>query len=416
MITTTTPPFSPAKRTPAKRLKASVPRLPVTLPWHTPLPSGTNKRLGILLLNLGGPTSPESVKPFLYNLFADNDIVQLPFPQWLQNLFAWRVSNKREHEAQENYGKLGGKSPILELTQAQAYAMMDRLHPLLNEQGWEHVECVIGMRYWHPRCDEALRQLQEARCTHLMILPLYPQYCLGTIGSSMRELNGLMQRNDFAPWVKTLRVANSCSFYSHPAYIKSVVATIQKTLHESTFTCPKHEVLILFSAHGIPQKYAVKNNDPYPKQVKRTMANVMQALEEANGFRNPDDVCWQSRVGPMEWLRPYTEDKIDELIEQQRDNIIMVPISFVSDHIETLFEMDMLYVPQAIEGGLTHTYRAESLNTHPLFIECLAIIVLQTLATPDVCKIDFTAPPPPLEKRGVCAMQTQITLPNTSND
>jgi len=284
-------------------------------------------KIGILFFNLGGPDDQASVQPFLQNLFKDNDIIQLPVPQWVQNLFAWRVSRKRKKEAQENYAKIGGGSPILRLTQAQMNLVQAQLTPAFEAKGFSAPKTYLAMRYWHPFLEEALAQIQADGITHLMLMPLYPHYCLATTGSSLREFSQLLSQSKWRPLADSINVATVCSYYKEPR------------------------------------------------------------------------ICWQSRVGPLEWLKPYTEDLAEDLAQAGRDNVLMVPISFVSDHIETLFEMDMLYVPVGAKYGLEHWHRAESLNEHPIFVDLLSELCLRLLDAPLLCKVQFpndlTAPKAP---------------------
>ena len=333
-------------------------------------------KLGIVLFNLGGPDSLEAVQPFLRNLFADNDIIQLPFPQWLQNIFAWRVSNKRKAEAQENYEQIGGRSPILPLSEEQRDLLQQRLKQTLGQE----VPIEIAMRYWHPMTDEALTRLRDQGVEELLLLPLYPHYSLATTGSSYRELDRAFDRLNWHPKTHT-----TCAYYDHPRFIDAMVERIQQGLDEHEWSCSKGEVHIVFSAHGLPRKYVQKNQDPYPKQIMQSAALIMQQGFPAQRW----EVCFQSRVGPLEWYRPYTEDVIEELVRVQQDNVLFVPISFVSDHVETLFEMDKLYLPMAHEGGLKHIHRAPSLNDSALYIECLADLVQQAMTQQTACRIRF---------------------------
>jgi protoporphyrin/coproporphyrin ferrochelatase len=356
-------------------------------PFQSYTPPTVNSKIGVLFFNLGGPDDQASVKPFLQNLFADNDIVQVPFPQVIQtHVFAKRIAKKREHEAQENYAKIGGGSPILELTQQQIALFQNAIAPDFQARGFELPTCYLAMRYWHPFLSDVLKRIQADGITHLILLPLYPHYCLATTGSSLREFSNLMLTPQWFPMARHLNLSTICSFYKEPLFLQAVAQTMQQAFDEKEWSCPPAQRHIIFSAHGIPKKYAAKNRDPYPRQIHETCHRLMQQYFPENTW----EICWQSRVGPMEWLKPYTEDLVEELGQAKRDNILMVPISFVSDHIETLFEMDMLYVPVGAQYGMRHWHRAASLNDSPLFTKLLCELVLRMLDSSSLCKIDFS--------------------------
>jgi ferrochelatase len=341
------------------------------------------KKVGVLLLNMGGPNNLEAVQPFLYNLFADNDIVQLPAPPWLQRLFAWRVSHKRKKEAQHNYGAIGGRSPIEPLSRQQATLLQHALAPLFEERCWPTPTCYLAMRYWHPRLSEVLPQLMRDGIEQLVVLPLYPHYCLATTGSSLRELNEELAKPQYAPWKETLQIATVCSFYDEPLYIKAVAETIERGLAQHPFSCPPQQVHLVFSAHGIPVNYGKTNRDPYLRQVQASIEAVMSQHFPQHSFQ----LCFQSRVGPMRWLEPYTQDLLVQLAKEGRDNVLVVPISFVSDHIETLSELDLEYIPMAHAAGMAHCHRAPALNDSPLFVEALRTLVLRAVEDPTLCRV-----------------------------
>ena len=359
--------------------------IPLVKPFQSyDLPT-PDAKIGILFFNLGGPDDQASVQPFLQNLFKDNDIIQLPVPQWVQNLFAWRVSRKRKKEAQENYAKIGGGSPILRLTKEQMQLVQAQLTPAFEAKGFSAPKTYLAMRYWHPFLEEALAQIQADGITHLMLMPLYPHYCLATTGSSLREFSQLLGQSKWRPLADSLNVATVCSYYKEPRFLEAVASTIQKAFDEKQWNVPLEERHVVFSAHGIPKDYAQKNRDPYPTQIRESCEMLMQRFFPNNSW----EICWQSRVGPLEWLKPYTEDLAEDLAQAGRDNVLMVPISFVSDHIETLFEMDMLYVPVGAKYGLAHWHRAESLNEHPIFVDLLSELCLRLLDAPLLCKVQF---------------------------
>jgi ferrochelatase len=359
------------------------------------------QQIGLVFFNLGGPDSLEAVQPFLYNLFADNDIIQLPIPQWLQNIFAWRVSNKRKKEGQENYHKIGGRSPIEPYSRQQAEGVLALVQPLLAEKGYPSAKCYLAMRYWHPRAVETIEQLKADGVTHAILVPLYPHYSLATIGSSLREWTQVLEQPEHYAYAKGLQQSTLCSHYEHPLFLQAVAETIHTALAEKPWNCPPEDVLLVFSAHGLPVDYVHNNKDPYPRQIKATI----DALIAQHFPKNQWQLCWQSRVGKQVWLQPYTEDLIEQLAKEGRDNVLMIPIAFVSDHIETLFEMDMLYVPIGKQYGLRHYHRAAALNNSVTYQQCLAQLVLRAVEQPNICKIDFNKPIP---LGGVCSSTARV--------
>lgn len=331
-----------------------------------------NKTIGVILLNLGGPDSIQAVKPFLYNLFSDRQIIRLG-PSFMQQPLACLISTTRSKKTEQYYKLIGGKSPILEITTAQAKA----LEELLNRRGDKNREfsasmsfrVYAGMRYWHPFIEDAVLQMQKDGIKKVIALSLYPQYSIATSGSSFSKFNEAASH---------FQIETACveSWYNNPYYIDALVDVIRKGL-DSFFPSSLvgnssfNDVHVLFSAHSLPQKI-IARGDPY---VDQTMGTIQEITKRLN-------IKWhlgyQSKSGPVKWLTPSTEDKIQELAKEGVKNILMVPISFVSDHIETLYEIDILYKNLAGALGI-QMKRTESLNTHPIFIEALKDIVLKSL-------------------------------------
>lgn len=318
-------------------------------------------KIGILLLNLGGPDNPDAIRPFLYNLFSDPDIFTFPSSSLLQKPMAWLISRLREGITRDNYQQMGGCSPILPLTQAQADALKARLW----EEGIDS-NVYVGMRYWYPLIEDAVEQILQDNIEQLVVLPLYPQYSLTTTGSSLNELNRVLKNRPAEISITTIE-----HFYLDSGYQAALADTIQEGLREYPWTCTKEKVRILFSAHSLPQRFVEKTGDVYPHQIHETAQQVM-ARWFAN---NPWQLCYQSRIGMIPWLQPYTDDALRDLAKQDANNILMVPVSFVSDHVETLYEIDKLYLPIAQQLGIQHCYRTQSLNTRPAFIDALAGLV-----------------------------------------
>jgi ferrochelatase len=320
-------------------------------------------RVGVLLLNLGGPEKLEDVRPFLYNLFSDPEIIRLPW-QGLQKPLAWLISSLRAKKSQENYLQIGGGSPLLQITEAQAEALTAKL----SELG-QNAKVYIGMRYWHPFTEEAIAQIEKDQIEKVVILPLYPQFSISTSGSSFRVLEEMWKQN---PHLQQIKYTLIPSWYDAPGYLEAMADLIAQELEQ--FENPE-QVHIFFSAHGVPVSYVEEAGDPYQKEIEECTRLIMQTLKRPNQYT----LAYQSRVGPVEWLKPYTEDALQELGEQQVKNLLVVPISFVSEHIETLQEIDIEYREVAEEAGIENFRRVPALNTHPRFIESLAQLVIDSV-------------------------------------
>lgn len=323
-------------------------------------------RVGVLLLNLGGPDELEDVRPFLFNLFSDPEIIRLPFP-WLQSPLAWLISTRRARQSQENYRQIGGGSPLRQITEVQADALQEQL-----QRKGQEVSVYVGMRYWHPFTEEAIAQIKRDAVENLVILPLYPQFSISTSGSSFRLLEQLWQED---PALDRIEYTVIPSWYQEPGYLQAMAQLIAQELDN----CPNpDQVHIFFSAHGVPLSYVKEGGDPYQQEIEDCTALIMQTLKRPN----PHTLAYQSRVGPVEWLKPYTEDAIMELGSQGVKELLVVPISFVSEHIETLQEIDIEYRELAETSGIENFQRVPALNTHPVFIDSLATLVVEALENP----------------------------------
>lgn len=303
----------------------------------------------MLLLNLGGPDSLGAVRPFLYNLFSDRKIIRLG-PPFLQKPIAWLISSLRSGKTEAMYRLIGGKSPILDITRAQAAA----LETALNGEaaaGPARFRVFIGMRYWQPFIGDTVKQMYDEGIRSVLAMSLYPHYSLATTGSAL---------DTFQEVVRGYPVESSSisSWYDHPRYIEALAASITKGLASLEEGSP-----VLFSAHSLPMSI-VEAGDPYVSHIRATIESVAKKT----GIRW--HLSYQSKSGPVKWLEPSTEEKIRELAARGVKALLVVPISFVSDHIETLYEIDILYKQLAAEVGMK-LVRAESLNTTPLFIEAL---------------------------------------------
>lgn len=310
---------------------------------------------GILLLNLGGPESLDDVEPFLYNLFSDRQIIRLG-PIFLQKPIARMIARRRAPKSKESYKKIGGGSPILRITTDQAKALENKL----ASKGAFNVD--VCMRYWEPSASKALHKMLESGVSQIIALPLYPHYSIATSGSSFSDLKRTADK--IAPSIKITEIR---SWPDEPAYIQCMAERIREGIELFN----DEPVEIVYSAHSLPKKF-IEEGDPYVEETEKTI----KAIENITGRRG--HLCFQSRSGPVEWLEPSTPDMIKSLAQKGCKNILMVPISFVSDHVETLYEIDMLYKEQAGEMGI-RLESTRALNDDPQFIEALANLVLERL-------------------------------------
>ncbi len=320
-------------------------------------------RTAVVLCNLGGPDSLEAVRPFLFNLFSDPDIFRLPLGWLTQKPFASLIAWRRAPEAAHGYAAIGGKSPILDYTRAQAEALRQAL-------ARDPYDVHVCMRYWHPLTSEVVAQLKEKNYARVILLPLYPQYSITTTGSAYNEFQRQCRRQHYQPSVTLVR-----QWFDQPDYQAAIVEMLRAELKKFPDPDPAH-VELLFSAHGLPQKI-VNAGDPYERQIRATY----DALREQLGWPHAT-LCYQSRVGPLEWLRPYTEDVIREKAAAGVKQMLVYPIAFVSDHVETLFELGITYAELARAQGIAHYRVCPALNSHPRFIAALKSLVLNAAATP----------------------------------
>jgi len=316
------------------------------------------ERTAVVLFNLGGPDSLAAVRPFLYNLFSDPDIFKFPLGFLTQKLFAALISRRRAPEAAAGYAALGGKSPLLENTQAQAIA----LQLALAESG--AFDVFVCMRYWHPFTAEVVGELKNRGYARVILLPLYPQYSLTTTGSSFNEFHRECDRQRYHPNVTLIR-----EWYDQPDYLDAVAHTLREEAKRFPDPDPAG-IELLFSAHGLPQKI-VDAGDPYEQHIRATFDAVCARL----GWPHVT-LCYQSRVGPLQWLKPYTDEVIREKAAAGCRQMLVYPIAFVSDHIETLYELGMTYRDLAREQGIAHYHVAPALNADPRLIEALQKLVL----------------------------------------
>jgi ferrochelatase len=308
----------------------------------------------------------KSVEPFLYNLFCDPDIIEIPLGFLLRRPLARWIARRRAPKAAAHYAELGGSSPLLPLTERQGRALENALRPRVDAQA------VIAMRYWHPFTGEAVRRIEALKPDEIVLLPLYPQYSFATTGSSFNEWKRCYRGRQ-----TPVRVIER--FFDHPLYIDSLIEKINISLRhfdparvsESKGAEKTH---ILFSAHGLPESF-VRRGDPYQREVEATVRLAMQR----GGWPNPHSLCYQSKVGPQKWLEPSIHDEIHRLAEAKVTQVLVVPVSFVSEHIETLHEINMETREEAEALGIRLFRMAPAVGDSPLFISCLADLVLKSL-------------------------------------
>lgn len=320
--------------------------------------------IGVVLLQLGGPDSLTSVEPFLYNLFSDPDIIDLPLAFLFRRRLAKFISSRRAPKVAEYYKKIGGRSPILRLTTRQALALERELSMDLQ------IRTYIAMRYWHPLTEETIEVLKREGIQRVILVPLYPQYSKTTTGSSVNEWNRILDRIG----ADQLRADVIHDYCEHPLYIRAIVKNIRIALARVKLA-DRPKVHLVFSAHGTPMRL-VRDGDPYQQQVIRTYWSVVR---EGN-FDLPHHLCYQSKVGPQHWLEPSLVDTIDRLAAEHVTHVIVVPIAFVSDHSETLYEINMEVRHRAKQAGIQHYDMSPALNTNPLFIRALAELVREKAA------------------------------------
>jgi len=322
--------------------------------------------IGLIALNLGGPSSLDDVAPFLLRLFGDPDVIQLGWLRFLQPLVARAIVRSYAAKSRANYQLIGGRSPIREETTAQA----DAVAAELARRGLA-VKTVVAMAAWHPFADEALAALASAGVAHAVALPLYPHESRTTTGSSLNQLEHA--RAAQADQTKGgIEIAAIKRYPDADGYVRAVAERVEEAV--ATLP-PEHRATapVVFSAHGLPEAY-IKRGDPYLDDIRITVAAVTRRL----GLGERTRLCFQSRVGRQRWLEPATETMLDELAAAGEKAVVVVPIAFTGEHIETLQEIDILYKERATHAGIVHFARARTVGCHPAFIAALADLVEAT--------------------------------------
>ena len=322
------------------------------------------QKIAVVLFNLGGPDCLGAVRPFLQNLFKDPAIINLPC--FLRHPLAWFIAKRRHEEARSIYKALGGSSPLLANTQAQALALEGILQRTLPQ-----AKVFVAMRYWHPFVEQTMAQVKAMNPDHIVLLPLYPHMSTTTTLSSFSSWDKTAKKTKLK--IPTTRV---CCYPTHPGFTTPFATAISQSIK------PYHpdDFRVLFSAHGLPQK-VVDKGDPYAQQI---LLSAQAIAGQAALLPHQWRICYQSRVGPLKWLEPTTQSQIHQAAAEGK-GIIMVPISFVSEHSETLYELDQEYGALAAQLGVPFYHRISTAQTHPLFIDGLAQMVEQSLTLTSTC-------------------------------
>lgn len=329
------------------------------------------KRVGIVCFQLGGPDSPAAVEPFLFNLFCDPDIIPLgPVGGVLRKPLARYISRTRAKKVREHYDAIGGQSPIRLLTERQARKLEATLASAME------ASVFVAMRYWHPLTAEAVASVNTGQFDSVVLLPLYPQYSFATTLSSLKEWRRLYHPPHPAPEVHLVE-----HFYDHPLYIEAVVDRIELAL--SHFAHPR-EVHFVFSAHGLPLSL-IEKGDPYQKQIQETVRLIM----EDGRWPNAHTLCYQSRVGRQKWLQPALDPTIADLARRGEKNLLVIPVSFVTEHIETLHEINIEARELAMGLGVEQFEMMPAVGDSPRFIGALADLVLRAtgIETPQPARV-----------------------------
>ena len=326
------------------------------------------KRVGIVLFQLGGPDSLPAVEPFLLNLFLDPDIIPLGPLGFFRKPIAKFISSRRSIPVAGKYAEIGRRSPIALLTERQRVRLLAAVSPYVD------AVAVIAMRYWHPLTSEAVEQLKKSLpLDDLVLLPLYPHFSYATTLSSLKEW-----RRVYGPPDRRVKEHTIGQFYEHPLYIQAVVERIGLTLRQFPQSWRIH---LVFSAHGLPMSL-VEKGDPYPKQIETTVRLVSElGARQFSGWPRTHVLCYQSRVGPAKWLQPPLAGTIERLGREGVKELLVVPISFVTEHIETLHEINIEARAEAAKSGIQTFRMMPAVGDSPLFIAALKDLVLRAVGT-----------------------------------
>ena len=350
-----------------------------------------SEKVAVVLFNLGGPDSKNAIQPFLMNFFMDKNIIALPVP--FRCILASMIARKRsKREAGESYGELGDKSPLLENTNKQVKALEKALKAA--EQKFKVFVC---MRYWHPMAPQVVREVRDWGADKVVLLPLYPQFSTTTTRSSLEQWNKAMHQAGL-----NIPTSTICCYHANDGFVKASTENIRKEYKRAEKDGYKNP-RVLFSAHGLPEK-VIKGGDPYQWQCEQTAEAIVKEL----GIENLDyQYCYQSRVGPMKWIGPSTEEALAKAAQDGKA-VVIYPHAFTQEHVETLVELDIEYAEEAEKMGLEGYYRAQTVGTHKAFIEGLAGLVQQHVDQEGIMAEGFKSPCPSEFER--CCMRETVSL------
>ena len=321
-----------------------------------------SEKIGVVLLNLGGPDSLDAVEPFLFNLFSDPDIIDFPGSFLFRKRLAKLISSRRAPMVRKQYEKIGGKSPLKDHTLKQAALLEERLNEKFPAKVY------AAMRYWKPSTEETLDEIEREGIKRVILLPLYPQYSKATTESSVKEWEKQLGLRGNRLDIETTLVE---SYYDFPPYVEAFVDRLNEGLRRFPGEL-RHETHIVFSAHGTPMNL-VRQGDPYSGHIKKTVEGIMRQGK----YSQESSLCYQSKVGPLKWLTPSTPDTIKDLASKGVKNMVVVPVAFASDHLETLFELGIEYRHVAKEAGVEQYEVTTGLNDSPIFIDALSRLVFE---------------------------------------
>ena len=338
-----------------------------------PLCIESGDRIGIVLLNLGAPESLTDIQPFLYNLFMDPAIIELPFKGIFRHLFAYFISQRRSRKLKADYQAMGGGSPLTRFSQQQADALKKRLDQHFSTPASD-IQCrvYLAMRYWQPSSEDTAKKMEKDGINKVILLPLYPQYSKTTTGASLAYWWTLEQTGEFPAWSTSIVT----EYAIHPSYIQALSQRIDEGIRR--FPEPiQDSIQLLFSAHGTPVTELKKRRDPYCCLIHSTVTAIMAFRHHDRQFH----ISFQSKIGRAQWLEPSTLNTVKKLGNNGVQGLLVVPVAFVSDHIETLVELDRQVRDEAETAGIQHYEVTEGLNSHPFFIDTLANLVYRQLQT-----------------------------------
>lgn len=329
--------------------------------------------MGVVLLNLGGPETLDDVQPFLYRLLMDPALLDLPVKGRVRHWLAKSISYFRADTLAEQYEMIGGGSPLTRLTREQAESLQRHLNDRYSEPAGVDFRTYTAMRYWHPFSEEAARQMRDDGVDKVVLLPLYPQYSASTTGSSLAYWKALEEANEISSWPTT----SVPEYAANPKYVQAVSERIDEALQRFPEDV-RDDVALVFSAHGTPFQRMGERQDPYCCHVHSTVEQVMRL----RGRDHPYHTAFQSLIGPNHWLKPSTLDTLEAVVDRGCRSVLVVPISFVTDHVNVKYELDVEMREEVEAYGMDHFEVTASLNTHPLFIEALGEATVAQLKLP----------------------------------